>query len=85
MSERIFEVTIVGQINDALRAQFDDVELDVELAVGHGVSSLRVTCRDAAALHGMLGRIETLGLELLDVRPVDSRETEGNHPLSGED
>lgn len=81
MSERIFEVTIVGQINDALRAQFDDVEL----AVGHGVSSLRVTCRDAAALHGMLGRIETLGLELLDVRPVDSRETEGNHPLSGED
>lgn len=70
MSARIFEITVGGEMDQALRGEFDDVEL----VVGHGVSRLRVACRDASALHGILARIDSLGLELLDVRPVDADE-----------
>ena len=68
MSQRVFEITVGGEMDAALCAAFDDVEL----TVGHGVTRLRATCRDAAALHGVLGRIESLGLELLAARPIDA-------------
>ena len=57
-------------MDDVLCAEFDDVDV----TIGHGVSRLRVDCRDAPALHGILGRIESLGLELLDVRPLEADE-----------
>jgi hypothetical protein len=56
-------------MDGALRDQFDDVQL----TIGHGVSRLRVASADAAVLHGLLHRLEALGLELLDVRPIDDQ------------
>ena len=65
MSERVFEIHVKGELSMRLCESFDDAEVTVE----HGVTRLRVPCSDASALHGIIERIETLGLELLDVRP----------------
>lgn len=62
-------VTVAGEMSVALCAEFDDLEV----TVGHGVSRIRVAGGDPSRLHGVLHRVETLGLELLDVRrePAD--------------
>ncbi|HEY5876520.1 MAG TPA: hypothetical protein VIT64_14535 [Ilumatobacteraceae bacterium] len=67
MNGAVFMITVTGEMSETLRDQFDDVQL----TVGHGVSHLRVVSADAAALHGLLHRLDVLGLELLDVRPID--------------
>jgi hypothetical protein len=67
MNSAVFIITVTGEMSDALRDQFDDVET----TIGHGVSHLRVVSSDAAVLHGLLHRLDVLGLELLEVRPID--------------
>ena len=67
MTGAVFMITVAGEMGETLRDQFDDVQL----IVGHGVTHLNVTSSDAAALHGLLHRLDVLGLELLDVRPID--------------
>ena len=67
MTRDVFIITVTGEMDEALRDQFDDVEI----TIGHGVSRLRVTSADAAVLHGLLHRLEALDLELLEVRSVD--------------
>ena len=67
MSRRVYVITVAGEMDRVLREQFDDVEVTVE----HGVSRVRVICPDPSALHGLLPRVEALGLELIDVRPSD--------------
>lgn len=47
-----------------LRAEFDDCEI----AVGPGITTLRAELPDQGALYGLLQRITSLGLELVDVR-----------------
>jgi hypothetical protein len=58
-------LTIKGQPGELLRAAFDDVV--VSSAPGVTVLSAEL---DQPALHGLLARIEDLGLELLDMRLV---------------
>ena len=62
-------VTVAGEMSAALGAEFDDLEV----TVGHGVSRIRVVGGDPSRLHGVIHRVEALGLELLDVRrePAD--------------
>lgn len=60
-----YQLTIKGQPGELLRAAFDDV--DVSSAPGVTVLSAEL---DSPALHGLLTRIEDLGLELLDMRLV---------------
>jgi len=67
MSRRVYVITVTGEMDEVLREQFDDVEV----TVAHGVSQVRVICPDPSALHGLLHRVEALGLELIDVRPLD--------------
>ena len=55
-----------------MRAEFDDVELWETT----GATWLRTGGADTAALYGLIRRIETLGLVLLEVAPVD----ESDHP-----
>ena len=50
-----------------LCAEFEDIDVVVD----HSITRLRIAAGDASALHGILGRIEALGLELLDVHLVD--------------
>lgn len=71
MTSAVFVITVTGEMDASLRDQFDDVEM----TIGHGVSRLRVLSADAAVLHGLLHRLEALGLELLEVRPIaDQRD-----------
>ncbi len=56
-------ITVRGVAGPWVRAAFDDTEVSV---VG-GKTVLRRAGADQAALHGLLRRIQDLGLELLDI------------------
>jgi hypothetical protein len=58
-------LTIKGEPGTLLRTAFEDVDV----SSGPGVTVLSADL-DQAALHGLLGRVEDLGLELLDVRLI---------------
>ena len=60
-------ITVTGEMDESLRGEFEDVELFVD----RGVTRLRVVSADPSVLHGVLHRVETFGLELLDVRQVE--------------
>jgi hypothetical protein len=61
-----YEIRIRGRVSDSLLASFDGLDAEIEPAetVLHG------THLDQAALHGVLERVRTLGLELVEVRQV---------------
>jgi hypothetical protein len=63
MADLVYEVVFKGTASTVLRAAFDDCEIET----GHGTTKLRVS---HGALQDVLGRIQSLGLELLDVRLV---------------
>jgi hypothetical protein len=62
-----YELVIRGEIGDRFALLFDGMRL--ERAAGRTVITGPV--RDQAHLHGLIGRIEELGLELVSVNPVD--------------
>ena len=66
MVEGEYEIRIKGRVSDSVLASFDGLDADFEPAetILHG-SHL-----DQAALHGVLERVRTLGLELVEVRQV---------------
>ena len=69
MTTGTFEIRIKGRIGDSLLASFGDLEAEVEPAE----TVLRAERLDQAALHGVLERVRTLGLELVEVRQVKDR------------
>ena len=60
-----YELTVKGQPGELLRAAFEDVVV----SSAPGVTTLSAEL-DQPALHGLIARIEDLGLELLDMRLV---------------
>ena len=70
MSEAHYEIRIRGRVSQAVLDTFDPLESGVERVetVLHG------PVRDQAELHGLLHRVQSLGLELIEVRrlPDDS-------------
>jgi hypothetical protein len=79
VSRQVYVITVTGEMDAALRERFEDVEVTVE----HGVSRLRLVSPDPSVLHGVLHRIDTLGLELLDVRPIDEMPTDDHDARPG--
>jgi hypothetical protein len=73
MTEGTYAITVRGVASPSLRAAFDDVAVS---AAGD-TTVLRRAGTDQAALHGILQRIQDLGLEILDVH-LESAE-----PASG--
>jgi hypothetical protein len=63
VTDGTYVITVRGVAGPAVRAVFDDVELSV---VGD-TTVLRRAGTDQAALHGLLHRIQDLGLEVIDV------------------
>jgi hypothetical protein len=76
MRPRVYEITFAGGAVPAVRAAFE--EFDVE--VGPGRTTLRAELADQAARHGALDRLVGLGLELLEVRTVDQTDKEAAMP-----
>jgi hypothetical protein len=63
MALRTYEITFVGGAPPAIRAVFEDFEVEP----GHGTTTLRGSGMDQAALHGVIDRLQDLGLELLQI------------------
>jgi hypothetical protein len=61
-----FVITLTGEMDQRLREAFEDVAVSVD----RGVTRLHVVSPDPSVLHGLLHRVDVLGLEVLDVRPV---------------
>lgn len=60
-----YEIRIAGQLDETTMATFDAADVTVRGAVTVITGDF-----DQAALHGLLERIRSLGLELVDVRRV---------------
>jgi hypothetical protein len=65
-SRRTYDISISGRLTD-LAAEFSPHPVSFD----GGVSVVRAREIDQAALHGLLHRTQSLGLELLEVRIVD--------------
>ena len=63
MQSRTYEITFAGQAGSVLRAEFDDCDV----SVGQSTTTLSAELPDQAALQGLLQRITSMGLELVDV------------------
>jgi Family of unknown function (DUF6325) len=63
---RTYEITFAGQAGTVLRAEFDDCEI----SVGPSTTTLHLELADQGALHGLLQRIASFSLELIDVSVV---------------
>ena len=61
-----YEITFTGQAGATLRAEFDDCDV----TVGRGMTTLRAELPDEAALAGLIQRITSLRLEVIDVHLV---------------
>lgn len=72
MQESCYEIRIRGRVGQAVLESFERLESDVEPVetVLHG------PVRDQAELHGLLRRLQGLGLELVEVRrlPASRRD-----------
>ena len=66
MASHTHEITFMGQAGTALRAEFDDCEV----TIGRGTTTLRAGLPDQAALSGLMQRINSLRLEVIDVSLV---------------
>ena len=69
---QVYQLTIHGEMSDVIQAEFDDFELQVS----HGETHFQADLPDSAALYGLIGRIEALGLVLLDLH-----RTQGSAPI----
>ena len=72
-----YEIRIKGRLSDSLLAAFEGLSATVE----PGETVLHGPVADQEALHGLLDRIQSLGLELVEIRrlpaaPDDLVETE---------
>jgi hypothetical protein len=61
-----YEITFLGQAGETLRAEFDDCEV----TIGPGTTTLRAELPDRGALSGLIERISSLGLDVIDVSMV---------------
>jgi hypothetical protein len=61
-----YEIRVRGRVGKGVLSRFDGFEAEVEPAQ----TILRGDIDDQAALHGVLDRIQGLGLELVEVRSV---------------
>jgi hypothetical protein len=63
---QIYEITFLGQAGATIRAQFDDCEV----IVGAGTTTVRAELPDRGAFSGLMERINSLGLDVIDVSLV---------------
>ena len=68
MHPQTYEITFTGEAGAVLRAEFHDCEI----TVGQGTTTLRTELPDEAALAGLIQRITSIRLEVIDVHLVAS-------------
>jgi hypothetical protein len=68
-----YEIRIKGRMSDSLTGAFEDFTASVKPAE----TVMRGELRDQSELHGVLDQIQSLGLELIEVRRLPPAEGEG--------
>ena len=73
MPETLYEIRIRGRVSQTVLDTFDHMDSSVERVetILHG------PVRDQAELHGLLHRVQALGLELVEVRRLPERDEPG--------
>ena len=66
MARHRYEIRVRGRLNPTVAAEFEQLRLSTSIAPVDTV--LEGMVDDGPALHGLLRRIEALGLELVEVR-----------------
>jgi len=66
VQSQTYEITFLGQAGSTLSAEFDDCEV----IIGPGTTTLRADLPDQGALTGLMERITSLGLKVIDVSLV---------------
>ena len=66
MQAQTYEITFLGQAGATLRTEFEDCRV----TLGPGTTTLRAELPDRGALAGLLERINSLGLDIIDVSLV---------------
>ena len=66
VQSQTYEVTFLGQAGTTLRSEFEDCEV----TLGPGTTTLRAELPDRGALSGLIERINSLGLDVIDVSLV---------------
>jgi len=66
IQSKTYEITFLGQAGTTLSAEFDDCEV----TIGPGTTTLRAELPDRGALSGLIERINSLGLDVIDVSLV---------------
>lgn len=72
MGSSRYEIRVRGRVGEKVAARFAGFDLEVEPVE----TVLRGPVQDQSALHGILEQIESLGLELVEVRRVDDSRAE---------
>lgn len=67
-SERTYELVVRGELGDHFGVLFDGMGLQRR----GGTTVLTGPLRDQAQLHGVIERIQALGIELVSVNPLDA-------------
>ena len=62
-----YEIRVKGRLSDTVTEVFEDFTASVKPAE----TTLRGEIRDQSELHGLLEQIQSLGLELIEVRRLD--------------
>ena len=62
-----YEIRVAGRLGEKVASRFEGFDMEVEPAE----TVLRGPVQDQSALHGILEQIESLGLELVEVRRVE--------------
>jgi hypothetical protein len=77
MTDRItthrYEVRVRGHLGETCRCAFADLRVETR-----GKDTVVVCALDQSAVHGVLARIESLGLELLEVRRLPGTPDRAN-------
>jgi hypothetical protein len=76
MPRHRYEIRLRGRLTPTMASEFEQLELNTTTAPVDTV--LEGTVDDGAALHGVLRRIEALGLELVEVRRLADEHTAKN-------
>ena len=63
----VYEIRIKGRLSDSLCGAFEDFNA----AVRPAETVMRGELRDQSELHGVLDQIQSLGLELIEVRKIE--------------
>ena len=68
-----YQIRVRGHLGEMLIGAFPGLQVHAE----SGVTVLTGYVPDQAALYGVLAELEDLGLELLEVRSIDTEEPDG--------